>query len=89
MEPLLRTHLLTLCEAFGSARGVLATTVGKLAMGDSRFFIRLEASEATFTARTYDRLLAWFAAHWPEGAAWPDGVPRPGEGAPANTEAAA
>ena len=29
------------------------------------------------TDKTYDRLMQFFAAHWPEGAPWPGDIPRP------------
>lgn len=27
--------------------------------------------------RTFEKAMAWFSANWPDGLAWPEGVPRP------------
>ncbi len=52
------------------------TTVGRLAAGDWHFFIRIRDG-ASFTARKYDEVMAWFSGNWPSDAVWPADVPRP------------
>ena len=32
---------------------------------------------ADLTTRSWERGMRWFSDNWPEGAGWPDGVPRP------------
>lgn len=74
MEADLKRHLLDCGRAYAAARGIELVTVARLATGDWRFFERIE-SGSSFTARKYDGIMAWFAANWPEGAAWPTDVP--------------
>lgn len=81
MEQELRAHLEILAAAFARVTKREPSTVARLAAGDWRFFERLDGG-ASFTARKYDAILAWFGANWPEGAVWPADVPRPA--APAN-----
>jgi hypothetical protein len=76
MEAELRSHLTALAEAYSAARGIEMVTVARLATGDWRFFDRVEGG-ASFTARKYDAIICWFAANWPDSAAWPNDVPRP------------
>jgi hypothetical protein len=76
MEQDLRRHLHTLAEAYAAHRRMTLTTVGRLAAGDWRFFSRI-GDGASFTARKYDEIVAWFAKNWPADAAWPEDVPRP------------
>ena len=53
------------------------STVGRLAVGDWKFFDRISAGETSFTARKYDEVMQWFSDHWPDGADWPETVARP------------
>lgn len=76
MEQELRDHLLALAAAFMAATEMSRATLGKRVAGDWRFFDRITGGK-TFNIRTYDTATVWFSANWPEGAAWPDGVPRP------------
>lgn len=85
MESTLRRHLETCALEFAKATEREASTVARLAAGDWRFFDRLSEG-ASFTARKYDAIMAWFGVNWPDSAAWPDDVPRPTHG-PANDDA--
>ncbi|WP_303702868.1 hypothetical protein [Brevundimonas naejangsanensis] len=76
MESTLRRHLETCAHEFAKATEREASTVARLSAGDWRFFDRLSEG-ASFTARKYDAIMAWFSAHWPADAAWPADVPRP------------
>ncbi|RXF72091.1 hypothetical protein [Hansschlegelia zhihuaiae] len=87
MEADLSAHLRTCASAFAEAKGVELVTVARRACGDWRFFDRLETG-ASFTIRKYDDAMAWFSDNWPEGLAWPVGVPRPARAAPQPDEAA-
>ena len=78
MESELAAHLRTLAKAFAVARSFEISTVGRVAAGDWRFFDRLDDPTKTFTLRKYDEVVRWFSDNWPENAAWPDEVPRPG-----------
>lgn len=76
MEAELRTHLIALATRYATARKIELVTVARLATGDWRFFERIEAG-ASFTARKYDGIVAWFAANWPDDTEWPDEITRP------------
>jgi hypothetical protein len=75
MEAELARHLLTLAAAYGSARKLEESTVGRLCAADGRFFSRIRDGK-TFTAKKYDELMEWFSANWPEATTWPADVPR-------------
>ncbi len=76
MESTLRRHLQTCAVEFAKATEREPSTVARLATGDWRFFDRITEG-ASFTARKYDSIMAWFSANWPDGTAWPMDVPRP------------
>lgn len=76
MEVELSKHLFDLAEAFGAARQLNESTVGKMCASDGRFFARLRDGK-TFTVKKYDELLVWFSVNWPEGKEWPTMVERP------------
>lgn len=77
MEQVLRTHLATLAKAFEAATGVTPASVGQSALKDNTFFPRVLDEGAGFTIKTFDRVVEWFAKHWPADLAWPDGIERP------------
>jgi hypothetical protein len=77
MEELLRQHLGLCAVAFERAAGLKASIVSRRAVQDSRYLDRVIGGSSGFTVATYDRLMAYFSAHWPEEAAWPEGAPRP------------
>ena len=78
MEAELRANLIVLAKRYAAAMKMEMSTVAQRALGDWRFFQRLEESEtASFTIRKYDAAVAWFAARWPQQAEWPADVPRP------------
>ena len=79
MEESLRHSLLALAAAFEAATDASPATIGKRALNDNTFFARLNNGRG-FNVRTYDRLVAWFAASWPSAHPWPDGVARPSVG---------
>lgn len=72
MEDQLRAHLETLAAAYAKAKGLEVATVAQRALGDWRFFERLQQNDrASFTVRKYDAALGWFEQHWPADVAWP------------------
>ena len=76
MESDLKRHLLDCAAVFAASRSLEMVTVARLAAGDWRFFERIEGG-ASFTARKYDSIMAWFSANWPAELDWPTEVPRP------------
>lgn len=78
MESELRTNLRTLADLYATAKGMELVSVAQSALGDWRFFKRLEDKEtASFTVRKYDSAVAWFSARWPSDLTWPEGIVRP------------
>ncbi|MGR7993874.1 hypothetical protein [Xanthobacter sp. ZOL 2024] len=76
MENELRYDLRSCAEAYAEARNIKISTVGRLAAGDWRFFDRIVEGKS-FTARTYDEVMGWFAVNWPEDIPWPNDIRRP------------
>lgn len=76
MEETLRQHLIAAAQAFEAASGITMPTIGRRALNDNTLLPRLAAGQG-FTVKTYDRLMLWLSANWPEGAEWPADVPRP------------
>lgn len=85
MEETLRSQLLTLAADFQTATGITPLTVGKRALNDNTFFGRLAERERSFNVRTFDRVVEWMSANWPDGTPWPAEIERP---VPAKSEAA-
>ncbi len=77
METELKSNLLACASAYGEARKVSLSTIGRLAAGDWRFSDRLDDEGKTFTARKYDEVISWFSERWPDEAVWPSEVARP------------
>lgn len=77
MENEMRNSLLQCANAYGVAKNISISTVGRMAADDWRYFDRLEHDNVSFTARKYDEVMQWFSANWPENAKWPKGVQRP------------
>lgn len=50
--------------------------VATLVHNQGAFFKRLEAG-ASCTVETYEKVMAWFSAHWPKDRAWPREIERP------------
>ena len=44
--------------------------------GDGKTFSRIEAG-GDLTTGNFERAMRWFSDNWPDGAEWPDEVPRP------------
>lgn len=68
-------QLLVVAHAFGEAAELPETTVSWRVFGDTKKLPRLKAG-ADLQTRRLERAMRWFSTNWPEGHAWPDGVPR-------------
>lgn len=66
MENELRTILLETAQAYASAENCAISTVSRRCRNDSGFFSRLTDPTKSFTARTFDEVMAWFNANWPD-----------------------
>lgn len=71
MENELRSILLTTAEAYASAADCGLSTVSRRCRSEAGFFTRIAEPGKSFTARTFDEVMVWFATNWPEGADLP------------------
>ena len=72
MEKELREFLLSIARQYSAAAGIGLSSVGRRCRRDSSFFTRIADAGGSFTARTFDEVIAWFDANWPEGDEKPD-----------------
>ena len=65
----MREALLAAARAYAQAKRAPLRQVSRAAYGNSDFFEDLSRRRCSFTAETYDRIMAWFAdaTNWPEG----------------------
>lgn len=76
MENDLRRILLENATACASARECAVSTIGRQCRNDSKFFRRIADTGQTFTVRTFDEVMGWFAKNWPDGHARPASLVR-------------
>ena len=69
-------HLQIICGLYRGATGRSESRISDLACANPYLFKRLRANRGC-TIATYNRVLAWFSDHWPEGLQWPADIPRP------------
>ena len=79
------THLITVADTYREASRIEDKTVSFRVFQDSKKLSAIRAG-SDITVGRYNAALSWFSANWPDGAEWPEGVPRPV--ADATTEAA-
>ena len=74
--------ILHLAQRYAAAMQISLVTVGRRACGNDKIFVRL-ALGCGCNTRSIARAAAWFAANWPDDAAWPEDVPDPRAAPPA------
>lgn len=67
MEHELRSLLITTAEAYASAAQCAVSTVSRRCRGEPGFFKRIAEPGNSFTMRSFDETMVWFAANWPDG----------------------
>jgi hypothetical protein len=67
MENQLRKILIDTASAFATAAGCALSTVSRRVKKDPNFFTRIRDSDGSFTARSFDEVMEWFATNWPTG----------------------
>jgi len=86
------TSLITTSDAYCLAVGLSRSRISTLVFNDGKALDRI-AGGGDLNTRSFEKAMLWFAANWPEGAAWPETVERPAfgksESAPAEQGAAA
>lgn len=70
-----RKRIDTLFDAFVAATGIPITPASEILAGDKAFVSRYKRTNITFG--TYDMVAGRASSLWPEGAEWPQDVPRP------------
>lgn len=70
------THLVRAADAYGLALEIERSTVSWRLFGDGKKLAAL-VEGADIQVRRFEGAMRWLSANWPEGAVWPDGVPRP------------
>ena len=68
--------LQVICGLYRDATGRSEARISDLACANPYLFKRLRANKGC-TIATYNRVLAWFSDHWPDGVHWPAEIPRP------------
>lgn len=76
MENELRNALLATAHAYASAAGCGITTVSRRVKNNAGFFKGIADPSKSFTARTYDEVMEWFATNWPSGKPLPSSLMR-------------
>lgn len=76
-----RTALVSLIEVAALGRRVTPATMSRLCSGSGDMHARLRAGR-DITSRRAERIVRWLSDHWPAGAEWPPGVPRPAAATP-------
>jgi hypothetical protein len=74
MENELRKILLDTAGSFAKASDCAVSTVSRRVKNNPNFFSRIEDTTTSFTLRTYDEVMRWFALNWPEGNQIPLGL---------------
>jgi hypothetical protein len=74
MENELRKILLDTACAFAKASDCAVSTVSRRVKNNPNFFSRIEDTTTSFTLRTYDEVMRWFASNWPEKKQLPLGL---------------
>lgn len=69
-------HLLTLIGPFCQARGISESRLSSLIFNDGKR-VKLLRAGGDISSRKLVQTFQWFSDHWPEGAEWPQDVPRP------------
>jgi len=68
------TQLLVLAQEYARAEGVALSSVGVLATGNDKTFLRILGG-GTINMRTAERAESWLRHNWPDGAQWPVTIP--------------
>lgn len=70
-------QILQLAETYCAHENLKPSTVSLRAAGQGLYLSKLEAGEIGLTYARYDKVMLWFASHWPDDLQWPTAVPRP------------
>lgn len=85
----LTDHLLIVSDAYAAARKLSRSRVSTIVFGDGRKLDLMHEQGADIRTRRFEAAMRWFSNNWPEGADWPEAVPRPPVDRPASVVPAA
>lgn len=74
MESHLRHIMLSIASRYAKDADCALSTVSRRCRNDSAFFDRISDTSKSFTVKTFDEVVAWFNANWPEGKAKPEAL---------------
>jgi len=69
-------HLIDLATRYCAATGKTRIAVSKRVFNDGKVLDNLVDGK-DITIGRFERAMRWFSDNWPDGAEWPDEVPRP------------
>ena len=72
----LRDQLIAVSDIYAAHRGLSRARVSTIVFSSGMSLDRI-ASGRDLNTGSWERAMRWFSDNWPEGAAWPDEVPRP------------
>lgn len=73
----LKQQLLKVSDGYATAVGLSRARVSTIVLNRGATLDAIAGGTADVTTGTFERAMAWFSAHWPAGAAWPEGIERP------------
>lgn len=79
--------ILKLANLYSDRTGLTLSTIASYAVNDGKRFDRIK-NGGGLTLKTFNRLIDWFDANFPEDLEWPPSIPRPSTVDPKNGRAA-
>jgi hypothetical protein len=73
---MLREQIIVVADLYASAAGIGRKRMSTIVFNRGAKLDDI-ASGGDLATGTFERAMLWFSIHWPEGADWPEGVPRP------------
>lgn len=71
----LKSQLIVAATTYSEVTGLSLARISTVVMNNGKFFkLLLENNSKDCTTGTYEKFMAYFAAHWPEGTPMPDAV---------------
>lgn len=70
-------RLISAAQTYAAHKRWSMNTVSLRAAGKGTYLADLLAGKVGITLARRDRILQWFADHWPEELEWPNDIPRP------------
>ena len=72
----LRDQLIAVSDSYAAHRGLSRARISTIVFSSGMALDRIVAGRDLNTG-SFERAMQWFSENWPDGAVWPDDVPRP------------